>query len=184
MIGEASVKQDRTELVAAAREGDRDAMELLIQNELPWVRGVVSGYIRSPEVVDDLCQDVFVSVWQSLGSLRRVAGFRSWLYRITTNKVRSYLRTRKRDRFAVLPDDVPDPGGDEAADALDRQDAVREALQRLAPEYRDPLIIHYLQGRSCAETAEILGLRPVTARIRLLRGRRQLQELLSKQGVV
>lgn len=173
--------QGRAELVEAARRGDREAMGLLIQEELPWVRGVVAGYLGADDSVDDLCQDIFVSAWQSIDSLRKVAGFRAWLYRIAVNRVRSHIRGVRRNPVKSLTEDVPSDYSREVKDREDRQEAVRVALEKLAPEYRDPLVIHYLQGKSCAETAAALGLRPVTARIRLLRGRRQLAALLKTE---
>lgn len=173
---------DRTELVLSAQRGNRESMELLIKAELPWIRAVLIGYMGASEAVDDVCQEVFLSAWQAIGSLRRAEGFRAWLYRIAINKVRSFLRSRRRDAASSLPEELPVENSGE--DAGDREELLRAALARLSPEYRDPLVIHYLQGRSCAETAKILGLRPVTARIRLLRGRRQLQEILRGQGAV
>ena len=169
-----------TDLVAAAVRGDRESMGLLIERELPWVRAVVAGYIRAQSNVDDICQDIFVSAWQGIGKLRNHAGFKSWLYRITINKVRSFIRAQRRGKSTPLVDDVA-----AACDGgYERREVVQAALEKLSPRYRDPLVIHYLQGKSCAETAEILGLKPVTARIRLLRARQQLAEVLRKDGVV
>jgi len=173
-----------SELVAAARAGDRAAMEALIRRELPWVRGLIAGYIRSPEEVDDLCQEVFISVWRRLGRLRRAGRFRPWLYRITINKVRSYLRHRRRSLEAPLPEEDDVPAEDHSAERLQEQELLEQALAALPAEYRDPLVIHYFQGKSTAETAAILGLRPVTARIRLMRARRQLARVLRKMGVL
>ena len=176
-------RSNSAELVVAARRGDREAMDRLIRRELPWVRGVIAGYLGRGDAVDDLCQEVFLSAWQALGSLRSTKGFRAWLYRIVLNKVRSYLRRHRRASPVPLPEEVPVEPGGESEESQDIREAVKEALSKLPPEYRDPLIIHYLQGKSTAETAEILGLRPVTARIRLLRGRRRLAEILRKEDL-
>jgi len=105
-------RQKLTELVASAKRGDRGAMEKLIRKELPWVRGLVSGYVSSPEVVDDLCQEVFISVWRRIRRLRREKMFRPWLYRITINKVRSYLRQRRRNKENPLPEEEEVPTRD------------------------------------------------------------------------
>ena len=83
-----------------------------------------------------------------------------------------------------LYDDVPTTEAQEAEAQGDQSEEVQVALQKLAPKYRDALVIHYLQGKSCAETAEILGVKPVTARIRLLRGRQQLAKILRQDGAV
>jgi len=180
MIGEASLEQGTSELVTAARGGDREAMEALIKQELPWIRGVIAGYVGPGDIADDLCQEIFISAWQGLPSLRNPAGFRAWLYRIAINKVRSHVRVARRSNEVELAADVTATSGSSAQEEFERRDAIRAALQKLAPEYRDPLIVHYLDGKSCDETAEILGLRPVTTRIRLLRGRQKLAEILKE----
>jgi RNA polymerase sigma-70 factor, ECF subfamily len=159
-------------------------MGLLIEQELPWVRGVVAGALGSGEVADDVCQEVFISAWRAIGSLRREEGFRAWLYTVTVNKIRSHIRKVRRSVEQPLPEDVPAGNEKNRSRAFDRREMLRAALEKLPAEYRDPLVIHYLDGKSCAETAAILGLRPVTARIRLLRGRRQLAEILKKSGVL
>ena len=178
------MEQDRVDLVTAAHDGDRDAMSALIARELPWVRAVIAGYLRNADAVDDLCQEVFLSAWQAIATLRRPAGFKPWLYRITVNKVRSYFRGARRRAWAPLVEDVPASDASAGGAQADRRDAVKAALATLPSQYRDPLVIHYLNGKSCEETAKILGLKPVTARIRLLRGRRKLEEMLRKEGVV
>jgi len=65
---------------------------------------------------------------------------------------------------------------------LEKREILAQALASLPQEYRDPLLIYYFQGKSTAETAAILGLRPVTARIRLMRARRMLGKALREKG--
>jgi RNA polymerase sigma-70 factor, ECF subfamily len=184
MSYESSVAQPTIDLLAAARGGDRQAMSRLIEAELPWVRAVVAGYVQTPENIDDICQEIFIAVWQCLGHLRSVEGFKAWLYRIAVNKVRSHFRGAARRPAAELSADIASTDGRAEAERDSRREAVLAALKKIAPGYRDPLVMHYLHGKSCDETADILGLRPVTCRIRLMRGRQQLEELLRKEGVL
>lgn len=184
MSHDASVAQDPTDLLAAARAGDRQAMSRLIEAELPWVRAVVAGYVQAFENVDDICQEIFIAVWQCLRHLRSPEGFKAWVYRIAVNKVRSFYRGAGRRSSVELSADVSASDGREALERSSRRESVLAALKKIPPKYRDPLVIHYLRGKSCDETAEILGLRPVTCRIRLLRGRQKLEELLRKDGAL
>jgi len=184
MIHDASTAQCPTDLLAAARAGDRLAMSRLIEAELPWVRAVVAGYVQASENVDDICQEFFIAVWQSLHRLRSPAGFKAWIYRIAVNKVRSFYRRAGRRSSVELSADLQAGDGREALERSSRRESVLAALKKMPPKYRDPLVIHYLRGKSCDETAEILGLRPVTCRIRLLRGRSRLEDLLRKDGAL
>jgi RNA polymerase sigma-70 factor (ECF subfamily) len=184
MTEEARLRQDQRGLVAAARRGDRESMRLLVEQELPWIRGIVAGALGPGDSADDVCQEVFVAAWQAIGTLRRDDGFRPWLYRIAVNAIRSHLRKVRRNPVQALPADVPARHDGAGPERADRAEALRAALARLPAEYRDPLILHYLDGKSCDETAARLGLRPVTARIRLLRGRRQLAAVLRESEVL
>ncbi len=184
MSYEASVAQEPIDLLAAARGGDRGAMSRLIERELPWVRAVVAGYVQTPENIDDICQEIFIAVWLCLQHLRSPVGFKAWLYRIAVNKVRSHFRGALRRPAVELTMDLPSTDGRAELERDSRRETVLAALKKIDPKYRDPLVIHYLQGKSCDEAAAILGLRPVTCRIRLMRGRQQLEELLRKEGVL
>lgn len=176
-----SLKQHLHTLITLAQQGDRDAMGQLIQREMPWVRALIAGYIGSSDQVDDICQDTFVSVWRAIGSLKKKDRFKPWLYRIAINKVRSFLRANARQKTVSLPSNFTGQATDDVADRFDKTELLKKALRKMDARYRDPLIVHYLQGKSCDETAHILGLKPATARIRLLRGREKLGQLLKKE---
>ena len=63
------------------------------------------------------------------------------------------------------------------------QEQLHAALQKLPEAYRVPLLLHYMEGRTEAETAALMGCKESTASMRLTRGRQMLRERLAKQGV-
>jgi RNA polymerase sigma-70 factor (ECF subfamily) len=121
--------------------------------------------------VDDLVQDVFVTAFRRLDSLREPAAFGGWLAAIARNRATDHLR-HARDEVE-LPRSLP--GGTPAEPAtLEALDAIR----RLPEAYRETLAMRLVEGMSGAEIAERTGLTPASVRVNLHRGMKQLREML------
>jgi RNA polymerase sigma-70 factor (ECF subfamily) len=185
------------EAVDRVLAGDRDAFAILVERHGPRIHAAVLRMVGDPEVAGDLAQEAFVKAWGALASFRRGAAFSTWLYAIALNEVRSEFRRRKSvkgramvsldaapargedgDARAVEPASaVPDPG-DEAA-RRDEAAALRRALDRLDPEYREAVVLRDLEGLSYVEIAGAAGVPVGTVRSRIHRGRAALREILA-----
>ncbi len=129
----------------------------------------------------DLLQDVFVRVWEQLGSFRGESSFSTWLHRLAVNVVLVDARgaTRRRKRVTVegdLGDALPDPGG-RAPDIALQMDLER-AIARLPTQARAVFVLHDVEGVPHDEIATQLGIATGTARAHLFRARRLLREML------
>ncbi|MGH9659856.1 MAG: RNA polymerase sigma factor [Bryobacteraceae bacterium] len=155
--------------VEAARAGDPGAFAALYSRYARMVHGMLLARVPRDEV-DDLVQDVFVSVLRRLRSLRDPGAFGGWLAMIARNRAADYHR---RNRETVeLPDLAAVPTGDrEAAEAL-------EAVRSLPEAYRETLILRLVEGMSGAEIADRTGLTPASVRVNLHRGMKMLRERL------
>ncbi len=124
-------------------------------------------------MAEDLVQETFARAWKARGQLHDLGAVKPWLYRILRNEhARLYARnslTVERGELSQLP--VAD-GTD-----LERDYAVREQVARLAPHYREPLLMQVLGGFSCAEIARILGTSEGAVMQRLTRARLALRRL-------
>ncbi len=126
------------------------------------------------EAAEDLVQETFLRAWKSLDSLRDARAARSWLITILR---REHARQFERPQAVARRTEELDParligfGDRERAGAL----ALRESLATLPKEYREPLVLHVLGGYSCAEIAEMLGLKPGAVMTRLSRARHKLR---------
>jgi RNA polymerase sigma-70 factor (ECF subfamily) len=138
------------------------------------------------EDADDVTQEVFIRVHTHLGQLRDAARLRAWLYRIATNLCMDQLRRRSRTRRILgiaLPlgssaDDeaqpayeIAQPGSTDAIDGVAERDHIQRALQAMPPKYAACLLLHSMQGLSYREIADVLGLTPGAAAVRLSRAR-------------
>ncbi|MBN2177728.1 MAG: RNA polymerase sigma factor SigE [Demequinaceae bacterium] len=148
----------------------------------------------NPHDAEDLTQDVFVRVFNSLSSYQP-GTFEGWLHRITTNLFLDRVRRRKRIRFDWMGDE---DGTIATSDSFDRhersgqpEDAfdmvnldadIIEALAALPPEYRVAVVLSDIEGLSYEEIAATLGIKLGTVRSRLSRARARLREALAHRA--
>jgi RNA polymerase sigma-70 factor (ECF subfamily) len=157
-------------LVVAAARGDRDAFSRLYSGYVRMVHAILLGRVPRHDV-DDLVQDVFLTVFTRLRTLREPAAFGGWLATIARNRATDYLR-QTRDQVD-LPAEMP--GGDPIpAETF----AVLDVIRRLPDAYRDTLLMRLVEGMSGAEISERTGLTPGSVRVNLHRGMALLREKL------
>jgi RNA polymerase sigma-70 factor, ECF subfamily len=167
---------DQAELVMAARGGDRDAFGRLYERFGPMVHGVLLARVPFGDV-DDLVQDVFLSAFQRLSTLRAPGAFGPWLAAIARNRAIDFHR---RPPFEPLVDDIA--ADDDRLQAEAR--AVLKVIQSLPAAYRETLVLRLVEGMTGQEIADRTGLTPASVRVNLHRGMTRLREALeSNRGV-
>lgn len=126
--------------------------------------------------------------WRRTGlpAFRGDSRFSSWLYRLTTNAAIDFLR-REKHHLGNLPleeaPERPDPQQPELlAEQREQQEALQRALDQLSPEHRQVLLLRVVQQMSYDEIARALSLESGTVKSRISRARRQLREILLRQG--
>ena len=73
-------------------EGDKSAFQVLVKRHKDKVRNIIYITMNNSALVDDIAQDVFITVYRNLKFFRFESQFTTWLYRITVNKCKDYLR--------------------------------------------------------------------------------------------
>jgi len=167
---EAAGAETIAETIRAAAAGDRDAFDRLYAGYFRMVHAILLGRVPRRDV-DDLVQDVFLTVFTRLKGLREPAAFGGWLATIARNRATDHLRQAHED--AELPEELP--GGQSIeAETL----AVLEVVRKLPEAYRETLLMRLVHGMSGAEIAERTGLTPASVRVNLHRGMTMLREKL------
>ena len=181
------------ELVARSAGGDVDSFnQLVVRWERP-IYALAYRVIGREEEARDLVQEAFLRAYRSLGGFRGDAKFSSWLYRITLNLCRDWIRRQKRAPFVEAPEgvDVIELAGENGPvesveDLVARQDlgaVVNRAMAALSEDQRKAIVLKEYQGLTFQEIADLLDCPLSTVKTRLYQGLVVLRRELEKQGI-
>jgi RNA polymerase sigma factor (sigma-70 family) len=167
-----------------ATRRDEAAFAALVERHGPMVLGVCRRILGRSQDVDDAFQATFLVLVRRAGSLSRPELVGNWLYGVAQRiALRARAQGRKRhDRERPMIDTAGEPD-ESAVVAGELRHVLDEELRRLPEKYRAPLVLHYLSGRTHAETARDLGWPVGTVAGRLAQGRRILRARLTRRGV-
>ena len=163
--------------VAHAAAGDVRAFEHLYRTHLPRVHSLIRRMAGGRDT-DELTQDVFVRVWQKLGTFRGDSAFTTWLHRLTVNVVIERFRSdairykRLRDGEDIF-DRLP-----AAARTPDLSMDFEAAMLKLPDGAREIFVLHDVEGYKHREIAALLEISPGTSKAQLHRARMMLRKHL------
>ncbi|MDD2958658.1 MAG: sigma-70 family RNA polymerase sigma factor [Lachnospiraceae bacterium] len=160
------------ELIDKAQKGNKAAFCHLLDIHLQILYKIAWTYLKNEEDIADAIQDTICSCYEKIGQLRRPEYFRTWLIRILINHCNDILSKRKQ---TVPVDMLPETGVQEKQYS---EIEWRHVMKQLTEEYQTILILYYLEEMSVKEIAALLELKENTVKSRLLRGRRQLLQIL------
>ena len=130
--------------------------------------------LRTAADREDALQEAIFRAWEKRGTLRKEEFFKSWLIRILLNVCHDMQKRQKR----VVPvEEIPE----RAAETDDRSAELRSALFELDEKLRVPVILHYIDGYSVRDIARILDISENAVKLRMLRGRKKLREILMEE---
>ena len=174
------------DVVARCRQGDETAWRELVGRHTRRVFGIAYRFVGRVDEAEDLTQDIFVKVFQSLDRYRESDGaFSTWVGTVARNHAIDDYRRRREERARRIEDPaVMDrvPAGEESVlRSLEREDQkqlVHRGLRALPVELREALILCDLQGLSYDEVAATLKIPLGTVKSRINRGRLELARRL------
>lgn len=168
------------QLIEKFKLGNENAFTELVVKHKEKVRNLVYLTLGDVDYVDDISQDVFISVYHKLKEFRFESKFTTWLYRITVNKCRDYLRKKRvRSIFVAIKEVDYERGGRTNADSIDIPNLVRKAIKRLPEKLKVPLVLRDIDGYSYQEIADKLECEVGTVKSRIFRARETLKVFLA-----
>lgn len=170
------------ELLEKARQGDRPALEALLQRYQPHVYRFGMKMCRDPEDAGDITQDTLLAMARTVRDFRGASSVSTWLYTIARRFCIKKRRRRKGAPEEMESLDVgatgeahhlPDPSRGPEEEVAGRQvsTALEKAIASLAPMYREVLVLRDVEGLTAPETAEVLGMTVEAVKSRLHRAR-------------
>jgi len=170
---------DDYEIIRQFIDGDSSAFQILIKRHKEKVRNIVYVTMNNSALVDDIAQEVFITVYKNLKHFRFESQFTTWLYRITVNKCKDYLRKMNVRRiFSPLEEGTEVTEYTTPAENNDVSRIVMDAISKLPVKLRMPLVLKDIEGFSYQEISETLKCEMGTVKSRIFRGRERLKEIL------
>ncbi len=156
----------------------------MTENELKRIIGLFGRnvfntaycYMKSYADAEDIRQEAFIKLYICKKNFESDEHIKAWLLRVTVNLCKNALKSYWY-RMAMPLDKASDIEADKA-----REDSFVSYLFRLKPKYRIALYMHYYEGFSVKEIASAVGDKESTILSRLSRGRKQLKDILLKEG--
>ncbi len=166
-------------LLLRCQIGDKDAFTELIERYERSLRYFINRLLDNSELTEDIFQDTWLTVIRRIHGLREIDSFPAWLYRIARNKV--YQQFRKKRNVSVLDENiaVEDNADDEVFSPEDAA-KVHRCLKELPPEYREVLMLRFLEQMSYQQISQVLNCKLGTVRSRLYYAKIALKKELEK----
>lgn len=164
-------------LVMKCQTGEVQAFEELVDRWQKRLWRHARVVIGDEDAAWDAVQETWVAIVKGIAKLQDAGAFPAWAYRILTSKCSDIIRMRQRQRrmdedFVAEASSAGNPRPDEAHDAL------RSAISRLPEEQRVLLSLHYAEGYTTTEIAEIMGVAQGTVKAKLFHARDHLRRLI------
>ena len=160
----------QAQIVERIRQGDAEAFGELYKMFAPMVHGIILARVRRDEV-DDIVQEVFLSAYKNLNTLRDASAVGAWLAMIARRRAAEFYRSARPTE--ELTEDLR-----EKEDCRSEAREILKAIRSLPETYRETLVLRLVEGMTGPEIAERTDLTPESVRVNLHRGMKLLREKL------
>ena len=168
-------------LVLRCQAGDPAAFEELVGRYGPRLRYYLRKLLGGADAAEDALQEVWCDAFRGLPRLLDPRALPAWLYRLARDRAFRQLRKR-RQTFVPLPEDgLPDPAADGGDFSTEDAAQVHAALDRLAPEHREVLLLRFLEEMPYEDIARVTGCPLGTVRSRLYYAKHALRQIIEKE---
>ncbi|HEV3260057.1 MAG TPA: sigma-70 family RNA polymerase sigma factor [Gemmataceae bacterium] len=169
----------RSLLVLRCQAGDRAAFEELVASYQQRLRYFLRKMLRDTQSADDLLQDVWIAVFRGVGRLADPAAFPAWLYQVARRQVCRALRKRRQPHYPLEEIDLAEDDREEDFSAEDAE-RVHAALEQIAPEHREVLLLRFMEEMPYEDIARVIGCQVGTVRSRLHYAKHALRRVIER----
>jgi len=165
--------------VAHAKAGDPEGLHFLYLRYAPDVERYVNSVVHDSHEAEDITQNVFAKLIKTIGKYEeRDVPFTAWILRVSRNAALDHMRAKR----AIPSEDVRVADRDETQVGIDRNQALRAALDDLPEDQREVLVMRHIVGMTPMEIASVLDKTESSIHGLHHRGRRALKKNLTQLG--
>ena len=176
------------QLIENLQNGSEAAYQQVINAYEGRVMSICLRYVSNQEDAKDLCQEVFIEVFKSIGMFRQEAQLSTWIHRIATTKSLEMIRYKERkkrasfftavgdldeDRAISISDEADNPGLQ--LENKERSKIIYDTIERLSLQQRQAFVLHKVEGKSHKEISQIMDTSISAIESLLHRAKKKLQ---------
>lgn len=171
-------------LVLRGQLGDEAAFAELLTLHGPHLLQFTRSMMQSsPDLVDDLLQEIWLAIYKGLPRLRDVSRFRPWVFRIARDRIYREYRRRKMLVQPLAEDQLNElPDTEESLPTIDTEELQR-GLDALSPEHSEVLMLCFIEEMSYEEIAHVTNTTLGTVRSRIHYAKRALKTALERKNI-
>lgn len=187
MVIQTSTKQSDEEIVKQIIAGDIELFAEVIARYQKQLIVYTRRITFSQQAAEDVTQNTFIKTYQNLRGFDTNKKFSSWVYRIAHNEAVNYIRKNKRE-ITTSEEAWFDSKASEresVESVVDKKlsnEVLARALKELPLKYREPVVLHLLEGKSYEEVSDILRIPTATVGTRIRRGKSRLKAIIKAKG--
>ncbi|SMO78705.1 RNA polymerase sigma factor [Gracilimonas mengyeensis] len=184
---------ENPDFITRLTQGDEAAFKTLVNDYKDRVYNTCLGFLKNPHDAEDVAQEVFIQVYDSIGDFREEAELSTWIYRIAVTKSLELQRYRKRKKrsgfFQALnamfnePDEAEDESGfmhpGLALENKERGKVLFREIDKLTEKQRVAFTLHKVEGLSYKEVAKVMELKLPAVESLIHRAKQNLQKGLA-----
>ncbi len=179
MVDDAPPRIPVNDTVTRAQQGDPSAFRELYEAHVGRVHALCLRLAGNRQEAEEYTQDVFVRVWERLGTFRGESAFATWLHRLTVNEVLQARRSAGRRSARVSLSDEPE-NLERPRPARTPSPDLAQAIAALPEGARTVFVLHDVEGYQHEEIGQMMGIAEGTSKAQLFRARRLLREALGR----
>ena len=182
---------NQPELIVQLQQGDEQAFKRLVDECQDMVYNTAVGIVQNEDDADDITQDVFIQVYQSVGSFKGESKFSTWLYRIVISKALDHVKKKKRKkRFGFVqslfgnaqeeeihPEEFNHPGV--LMENRERAAELFKAMEQLPDNQRIAFTLHKLEAQKHQDIAAIMNISLTAVESLIARAKGNLRKTLN-----
>jgi len=167
--------------------GDTQAFSILVDRYKDLVFNIALRMLKQREEAEEVAQDVFVKVFNSLSKFKGDSKLSTWIYKVAYNSCLDVIKKNKRrqqeieiDKFDNFDIVVLDNAFDKLVEE-DKNKAIKQCIEQLYAEDNMILTLYYFEELSLQEISEIINISPNTVKVKLHRARKRLGVIMKKE---